>query len=434
MKKILRPILILTLVFGLIALVFNLAIEHIRNDGVEGRTVAVNRINVELSRDIAPEKSIEENQKTWEKTFGKDAPDLIEFLSTETSTNESPFTAVGEGNDIICPVFHGGELVGFARYHYEQDHASSIRLIVNITITVHFLLTLGLILYVRFSILNPFTRLSNYPEKIAKLPDAKHLTENKNRWFGKYIWGMNLLRDTLGRERRRNEKLECERQILVASIAHSVKTPVMNIRLYAEALNNGLTLEDGSKADIKDIAAKIDNNADRIQKIATDVINASVESVTSYEPEISEFYLEELASLVNEEYAQQMELSRIPFAVECSDNPMVKSDSYGILRIISLFLDNAVKYGDGTGITVSLSKEEEGILISVRNKGELLPEEELSFIFTSFRRGSNSVNKDGNGIGLYTAKKIATSLGGNIFARRLPESGEMEFSVYLSGT
>ena len=95
MKKVLRPILILALVFGLIALVFNLGIEHIRNDGVEGRTVAVNRINAELSRDIAPEKSIEENQKTWEKTFGKDAPDLIEFLSTETSTNESPFPAVG---------------------------------------------------------------------------------------------------------------------------------------------------------------------------------------------------------------------------------------------------------------------------------------------------------------------------------------------------
>ncbi|MBO4473957.1 MAG: HAMP domain-containing histidine kinase, partial [Clostridiales bacterium] len=235
----------------------------------------------------------------------------------------------------------------------------------------------------------------------------------------------------LGRERRRNEKLECERQILVASIAHSVKTPVMNIRLYAEALNNGLTLEDGTKADIKDIAAKIDSNADRIQKIATDVINASVESVTSYEPEISEFYLRELSALINEEYAQQMELSRIPFTVECPDNPLVRSDSYGLLRIISLLLDNAVKYGDGTGITVSLSKEEEGILISVRNKGELLPEEELSFIFTSFRRGSNAVNKEGSGIGLYTAKKIATSLGGNIFARRLPESSEMEFSVYI---
>ena len=431
MKKVLRSVLFLIVLFGMVMLAFNLAVNYVRTKNVDGRTVAVNRIHAKLCDSVELADTIDENMPAWKKEFGKDAPKEIEFISSQKATADAPFTAVGEGNDIICPIYRGGELVGFARYHYEQDYTSSIRVIVNITIIVLFLITLTLFLYVRCSILDPFHRLSNYPEKIAKLPDAKHLPENKNRWFGKYIWGMNLLRDTLGRERRRNEKLECERQILVASIAHSVKTPVMNIRLYAEALNNGLTLEDGTKADIKDIAAKIDSNADRIQKIATDVINASVESVTSYEPEISEFYLRELSALINEEYAQQMELSRIPFTVECPDNPLVRSDSYGLLRIISLLLDNAVKYGDGTGITVSLSKEEEGILISVRNKGELLPEEELSFIFTSFRRGSNAVNKEGSGIGLYTAKKIATSLGGNIFARRLPESSEMEFSVYI---
>ena len=67
-------------------------------------------------------------------------------------------------------------------------------------------------------------------------------------------------------------------------------------------------------------------------------------------------------------------------------------------RILSQIMDNAVKYGNGEGITVDLNKKEEGFYFIIKNKGEVPAEKELPYIFNSFWRGSNAGNISGNGI------------------------------------
>lgn len=432
MKRSYMPALILTLLFVLIFTGFNFGYSRLISSRNESRNVTINRINDEISKSQEdPETVISQRYRSWKDSFGKDTPENITFLGIEKQDPGQIFMDTETDGSALCALYRGTELKGFIKYDYSSGIYGKIRLTVNIMIALCAVIAIALALFIRKKILTPFTRLSEYPERIAKMPDVAQLPEDRNRWFGKYIWSMNMLRDVLGKERKRAEKLECERQTLVASIAHSVKTPVMNIRLYAEALKGGLTLENGQKADIHEIADKIDSNAERIQKLTAEVIGASSNAVSAYEPEMEEFYLKDLETLVKEEYSQRMELARIPFRVERDGDPLIRSDRYGILRIISLLMDNAVKYGNGKGITVSMMSEDEGVTISVRNKGELLPEEELSFIFTSFRRGSNASGKEGSGIGLYTAKSVATALGGNIFARRLEDSGEMEFIVYI---
>ena len=99
--------------------------------------------------------------------------------------------------------------------------------------------------------------------------------------------------------------------------------------------------------------------------------------------------------------------------------------------ILDAEMENALKYGDGTGISVELRHQDDGVCIVVRNKGELLPEKELPYIFRSYWRGSNASDRDGSGIGLYTAHEIVKKLGGTILARRLEESSEMEFIICL---
>jgi len=93
--------------------------------------------------------------------------------------------------------------------------------------------------------------------------------------------------------------------------------------------------------------------------------------------------------------------------------------------------ENAVKYSNGTGIFVTVLKDDENFIISVKSKGGLLPEKELPYIFRSFWRGSNAENTEGSGIGLFTASEIIKKLGGNIYAKRLTESDEMEFVIFL---
>ena len=110
---------------------------------------------------------------------------------------------------------------------------------------------------------------------------------------------------------------------------------------------------------------------------------------------------------------------------------MITSDKEGITRILVQLLENAIKYSDGCGITVTVDKIEDGYVFSVKDTGSRIPESEMPYVFNSFWRGSNAGEIEGNGLGLYEAQFIARKLGGDITARYLEETEEMEFEVFL---
>ena len=94
-------------------------------------------------------------------------------------------------------------------------------------------------------------------------------------------------------------------------------------------------------------------------------------------------------------------------------------------------MENAVKYGDGSGINVIIEKNEDGYSFAVRDKGSRIPDSEMPYVFNSFWRGSNAADVEGNGLGLYEASFIALKLGGDVSCRFIEETGEMEFEVFL---
>lgn len=80
-------------------------------------------------------------------------------------------------------------------------------------------------------------------------------------------------------------------------------------------------------------------------------------------------------------------------------------------------LENAIKYGDGKAVRITFDDEENCKLITGSNTGCTLPEEECTYIFDSFCRGSNSYNINGSGLGLYICKKILQKMDVDIFAK-----------------
>ena len=110
---------------------------------------------------------------------------------------------------------------------------------------------------------------------------------------------------------------------------------------------------------------------------------------------------------------------------------MNTSDKDGIFRIISQLIENAIKYGSGQGITISMGRQDEDVIISVKNKGNILSEEETAYVFKSFWRGSNARNVEGQGIGLYVSKRIAESLGGDIFMKSWESENITEVTLII---
>ena len=81
-----------------------------------------------------------------------------------------------------------------------------------------------------------------------------------------------------------------------------------------------------------------------------------------------------------------------------------------------------------------LDKDAEGYYFSVRNKGKLIDESELPYLFKSFWRGSNAENIEGSGIGLFEAREIAKRLGGDVYVKADKANEEMEFMICLPFT
>ena len=77
-------------------------------------------------------------------------------------------------------------------------------------------------------------------------------------------------------------------------------------------------------------------------------------------------------------------------------------------------------------------RQDDGTSISVRNTGELLPENELPYVFRSYWRGSNAAEKPGSGIGLYVVHETMKALNGSVHVRRIENTSEMEFVLYIN--
>ncbi len=428
MKRLVISLAAVTLLFLSLALLWLFAVPKLTLSRINARSVTVNRLNSVLENEISEGKEPEASVAELLTLHEAQMPDEIKFLSGK-NTEGSVFSASGGGGNMICPVHKDEEIIGFAVYTYSDPLKHISDVLVLSVLAFCWLAASVFLIFIYINILKPFVRLSEYPERIAKMPDTDKLPETRNRRFGKFIWSMNMLRDVLINERNRSERLEGQRRTLLASVAHGVKTPVTNIRLYAEAIKTGLYSENGS--DNAALAEKIDRNAEKIQSLVKELIETSASAASSYTPEITSFYISEMAKIISGEYTERMNISHIPFDVECRSEHIMNSDLYGLVRIVSQLIENAVKYGNGEGIKVSIESDPDGVCISVCNKGELLPEEELLFIFDSFRRGSNSHDVEGSGIGLFTARTIASALGGSVAARRLEDSGEMEFTVYI---
>ena len=449
------------LFFAVLAVGMNLLGRKLTEQSVRERNVVTGRINAQFQKEVDSghwnaealvEKVFTQRRDEWCRLYGvKACPEEVRILliseddvqgnagekradaaygnHRETMVGEpGQGLKVGEDTSKIFGLYAGGRLIGLAEYRFKDSAYGEMLLLMNGCILACALLLILYGIWVCGKVILPFHKLAEYPERLSKGVATEKLPETKNRFFGKYVWGMNMLSDKLENDRQTIRRISDERQKMVTMLVHGIKTPTANIKLLSEAIATGLYDPDG-KINEKDaeLAGKIEKNADDIEKLVSQAVEATNTVSIEYEPKTETFYRSMIEKFVREEYLKRLEISRIPFRLECEGDPLVKSDLDGICRILRQLMDNAIKYGDGTGICLKMEKTQEGHLITVTNKGTPLPGSELPFVFNSLWRGSNSSRVKGSGVGLYEARTIARKLGGDVRMR----AGDGETMVTL---
>lgn len=341
---------------------------------------------------------------------GTEDPSGIDLSAYKTIVKISEFDPEEScGHDYI--VAGTGERL--YRIEYEAQRGRDIFGYMNAALLGMMLLTGVVLLYIQRKVLNPFRDISGLPYELAKGNLSMPVKEEKSKLFGRFLWGMDMLRQKLEENREKELKYQKDKKLLILSLSHDIRTPLSSIDLYAQTLSRNLYDTEEKR---QEAISGIRRNVKEIKKYVDEIAESSREDFLNLEVIQGEFYLSEIMKKTETYYKDKLSVVHTKLLLKKSVDCLLQGDKDRFIEVIQNVMENAMKYGDGQCITIGSENEEDCRLIHIENSGCSLKEEELPSLFDPFYRGSNSHGVKGNGLGLYICKCLMHKMDGEIFA------------------
>lgn len=435
MKKFDQIIALMIGIFLILICVLNIYIQNKASNATD-RTykVSINRlkkelVNFETRYQRAPDglDELDELQK-YSHHYSYTNILKITFIPIEQSTAEEKsrfFNDETEAYEIFMTAMNYYKITYIEKSLYSKSYIT----ILNNVVVLSALLVLGTLFFVRQKIIKPFNVISELPYQLSKGNLTIPVKAQKNSFFGRFLWGMDLLRENLEENKEKELNLIREKKMLLLSLSHDIKTPLSAIKLYSQALSKNLYKAEEKK---KDISEKISVKVDEIESYISEIVHASNEEFLSFDVNNGEFYVKEVMEQTREYYAEKMQINQIDFSINNYSNCLVYGDKDRLIEVLQNIIENAIKYGDGRRISIDFSYDSEEYTINIINTGCDMEEKELVHIFDSFFRGSNVDKQPGSGLGLYICRQLMHLMEGGITAEIIKEEGSakmLEVSV-----
>jgi PAS domain S-box-containing protein len=205
-----------------------------------------------------------------------------------------------------------------------------------------------------------------------------------------------------------------ERNRFFRNVSHELRTPLTSIIGFAELLleDTEEPLSERQKTQL----SRVVGNSHKLLGMVNDLLDLSRLDAGGMRMEWANIDLAEfLQQVVNNmmPLAKGKNVSVTVFAPK--DLPLVMTDEQKLGQIVVNLLSNAIKFTPQGSVSLTVSKNEKSLLISVSDTGIGIPENEFDEIFKEFSRGSGAEPKNvGTGLGLAIARRLAAALGGEI--------------------
>ncbi len=193
------------------------------------------------------------------------------------------------------------------------------------------------------------------------------------------------------------QELLSNRTVLLAGIAHDLRTPLTQINLALTMLPN-----DGGDAKLM---KSIEQDLNNIDKLISEALSIGTE-LTSEDEKPSNI-INELQTIVSGALATSDINIKQTYNGDCT--PILYPLAFK--RIITNLLTNAIRYGNNKPITISLNCDSNSTTIQIKDQGNGIPDEFNEKVFQPFYRLEKSRNSatGGSGLGLAIARQLARS-------------------------
>jgi len=237
------------------------------------------------------------------------------------------------------------------------------------------------------------------------------------------ITGVAFLLFAMLQERRLN-RLKSD---FIANVSHELKTPLSAVRMFSEMLLTQRIASDDKRKQYLEIICR---EAERLSSLIENVLDFAALERGKQTYALEETELGELVARAVETVRHRLEGTEIQVNAP-ADVPRVVVDAHAVLLAIINLLDNALKYGEGTPIDVTVEVHGRELVVAVRDRGPGIPRGDVKRVFDRFYRVRRPGQQQrGSGIGLSLVKHIADAHGGRAWADNAPDGGAIvSFSV-----
>ncbi len=217
----------------------------------------------------------------------------------------------------------------------------------------------------------------------------------------------------------------------VSIVAHQLRTPISSIKwtlkMFLEESFGRTTKEQ------KKYLKKIYTVNEKMVELINDLLNIAKIEEGRYVYKPVSTNLGRLIDSTIEQFKEKAEAKNIKISFNnLEKNAKVVVDPEKIKLVLQNLIDNAIKYNHEEGkVMIALKKEEDNLLVSVKDTGMGIPTNQQKRIFTKFFRAANVMKTDaeGSGLGLYINKELIEAHGGKIWFESVEKKGS---SFYFS--
>jgi len=240
--------------------------------------------------------------------------------------------------------------------------------------------------------------------------------------------GVGFLLYAAQKERRLND-LKGE---FIANVSHELKTPLSVVRMFGEMLLSDRVRSDEKRKQYLEIIVR---ESERLSSLIENVLDFSALERGRRRYELREGDLAEVVAHALETFRYRVEREGVEVELDVIAGaagstadargavPKVLLDEQAIVLAVINLLDNAVKYGGRTPVTVTVERVRDFVQVRVRDRGPGIPPDAERQIFERFYRSRRDAHVRGSGIGLALVKHIALAHGGRAWATNDPEGG-----------
>lgn len=233
--------------------------------------------------------------------------------------------------------------------------------------------------------------------------------------------------DIMSEGKRQSQQDKQVIQSLVSDISHQVKTPIANIKMFTNILQQHQLPPEKQAEFLRTMEGQID----KLDFLMQSLIKMSRLETGTFVLHPQEGRLADTIALAMSAVWAKAEAKEISLSADCDSSICVQHDPKWTAEALGNILDNAIKYTPpGGSVTVSVRPWQFYTRVDIADTGIGIAEEHYNDIFQRFYRDLQVASQEGVGLGLYLANGIITRQKGYISVKSKVGKGTT-FSVYL---